>query len=182
MARYNACQQASIRGGSIIQDTVSTPPKTQPLATGSATEVDDPDAARLRLAIDRLSRRLRPTEAGAGLTPSQTSVLFTIVRRGPIGLAEVAEIERLNPTMLSRIVTGLCSAGLISREPDPEDRRAARVRATVAGQRLRKRIHRERANALQRHIATLDERQRRALGEALPVLEALVEQIPRTGQ
>ncbi len=125
---------------------------------------------------------MRPTEAGAGLTPSQTSVLFTIVRSGPIGLAEVADVERINPTMLSRIVAELCNTGLISREPDPEDRRAARVRATAAGQRLRKRIHRERANALQRHVATLDARQRRALGDALPVLEALAEQIPRTSQ
>jgi DNA-binding MarR family transcriptional regulator len=161
-----------------MQDTVSKHPHTQPLATESAADTDDPDVARLRVAIDKLSRRLRPTEAGAGLTPSQTSVLFTVVRRGPIGLAEVAEIERINPTMLSRIVAELCNAGLISREPDPEDRRAARVRATAAGQRLRKRIHRERANALQRHIATLDACQRRALSDALPVLEALAEQIP----
>jgi len=165
-----------------MQDTISKHPHTPPLATESAADTGDPDVARLRMAIDKLSRRLRPTEAGAGLTPSQTSVLFTVVRRGPIGLAEVAEIERINPTMLSRIVAELCNAGLISREPDPEDRRAARVRATAAGQRMRKRIHRERANALQRHIATLDQRQRRALGEALPVLEALAEQIPRTSQ
>jgi DNA-binding MarR family transcriptional regulator len=168
--------------GPPIEDTVSTHPHAQPLTTDSAADVDNPDVARLRVAIDKLSRRLRPTEAGAGLTPSQTSVLFTVVRRGPIGLAEVAEIERINPTMLSRIVAELCNAGLISREPDPEDRRAARVRATAAGQRMRKRIHRERANELQRHIATLDARQRRALGDALPVLEALAERIPRTSQ
>ncbi len=165
-----------------MPDTVSTHSQAQPLATESVAGTDDLDVARLRMAIDKLSRRLRPTEAGAGLTPSQTSVLFTVVRRGPLGLAEVAEIERVNPTMLSRIVAELCDAGLISREPDPEDRRAARVRATAAGQRMRKRIHRERANALQRHVATLDARQRRALRDSLPVLEALAERIPRTSR
>ncbi|MGA7703597.1 MAG: MarR family winged helix-turn-helix transcriptional regulator [Solirubrobacteraceae bacterium] len=165
-----------------MQDTLFRHPQAQSSAAGDGADTDVPDVARLRVAIDKLSRRLRPTEAGASLTPSQTSVLFTVVRRGPIGLAEVAEIERINPTMLSRIVAELCSAELISREPDPEDRRAARVRATAAGQRLRKRIHRERANALKRHIATLDARQRRALNDALPVLEALAEQIPRTSQ
>jgi DNA-binding MarR family transcriptional regulator len=165
-----------------MQDTISTRPHVQPTASDDGASIENPDVTRLRVAIDKLSRRLRPTEAGARLTPSQTSVLFTVVRRGPIGLAEVADIERINPTMLSRIVAELCNAGLISREPDPEDRRAARVRATAAGQRLRKRIHRERANALQRHVVTLDAGQRRALSDALPVLEALAERIPRTDQ
>ena len=102
-----------------MQDTVSKDPHTQPPTTESAGDAGNPDVARLRVAIDKLSRRLRPTEAGAGLTPSQTSVLFTVVRRGPVGLAEVAGIERINPTMLSRIVAELCNAGLISREPRP---------------------------------------------------------------
>ncbi|MGH2864444.1 MAG: hypothetical protein ACRDJX_04250, partial [Solirubrobacteraceae bacterium] len=53
---------------------------------------------RLRAVIGRLSRRLRPTLAGSGLSPSQISVLFTVVRLGPIGLSELAAIESLNPT------------------------------------------------------------------------------------
>ena len=56
---------------------------------------------RLRAVIGRLSRRLRGTSAGAGLTPSQASILFTVVRKGPIGLSELAELESINPTMLS---------------------------------------------------------------------------------
>jgi DNA-binding MarR family transcriptional regulator len=144
----------------------------------------DPDSpeleatARLRVVIGRLSRRLRPTVAGSGLTPSQTSVLFTIVRLGPLGLSEVAEIESLNPTMLSRITAQLCDAGLISREASPGDRRAALVRATPAGRRMRERIHRERTAALGAHVEALEEEQREALWEALPVLEELAEQLP----
>ena len=40
-------------------------------------------SARLRAVIGRLGRRLRPTRAGSGLTPTQISVLFTLVRDGP---------------------------------------------------------------------------------------------------
>jgi len=141
--------------------------------------VDGDPTTRLRVVIDKLSRRLRPTEAGSGLTPSQTSVLFTVVRLGPLGPSEISEIERINPTMLSRIIAQLCHAGLISRESDPADKRAALVKATAAGQRLRKRIHRERAEALQEHIGNLGDAQRERLWDALPVLEALAEQIPR---
>ena len=128
--------------------------------------------------IGRLSRRLRPTVAGSGLTPSQISVLFTIVRRGPLGLSELAEIESLNPTMLSRITAQLCDAGLIRRSADPGDRRAAFVVATAAGRRMRERIHRERTQALSAHVEQLDEQQREALWNALPVLEELAERLP----
>jgi len=140
-------------------------------------ELEEP-SARLRAVIGRLSRRLRPTVAGSQLTPSQTSVLFSIVRFGPIHLSELARIEGINPTMLSRIAAILADAGLISRSADPADRRSAFVQSTAAGRRMRERIQRERALALGAHIGELDEREQRALWDALPVLEALAERIP----
>jgi DNA-binding MarR family transcriptional regulator len=136
------------------------------------------DTARLRAVIGRLARRLRPTVAGSALTPSQISVLFTIVRHGPLRLSEVAEIESVNPTMLSRITAQLCEAGLIRRSADPGDRRAAFVHATAAGRKIRDRIHRERTQALSRHVEGLDDLQREALWKALPVLEQLAELLP----
>lgn len=143
-----------------------------------ALSTDSDPVTRLRAVIGKLSGRLRPTVAGSGLTPSQTTVLFTVARLGPLGLTEISEIEGINPTMLSRIAAQLCKSELISREPDPADKRAALVRATPAGQRLRKRIHRERTEALQQHMAKLTEEQRELLWSALPVLETLAEQIP----
>ena len=87
------------------------------ITTTAATEhSQEEQSARLRAVIGRLSRRLRPTVAGSGLTPSQISVLFTTVRLGPIGLSELAAIEGFNPTMLSRLTAQLCDAGLIRRE------------------------------------------------------------------
>ncbi len=139
----------------------------------------EPDSTtRLRTVIGKLSRRLRPTVTGSGLTPSQTSVLFTIVRLGPLRLSEVAELESLNPTMLSRITAQLCDSGLIKRSADPRNRRSAVVQATAAGRRTRERIHREQTRALATHIEELDERQRQVLWEALPVLEELAQRLP----
>jgi DNA-binding MarR family transcriptional regulator len=132
---------------------------------------------RLRAAIGKLSRRLRPTLAGSDLSASQISVLFTVVRQGPVGLSELAAIEGLNPTMLSRITAHLCDAGLIVRSADPGDRRSANVLATAAGRRMRKRIHRERTRVLDAHVQELDEFQRQALWSALPVLEQLAERL-----
>jgi DNA-binding MarR family transcriptional regulator len=133
---------------------------------------------RLRAAIGRLSRRLRPTVAGSGLSPSQISVLFTVVRVGPLGLSELAQVEGLNATMLSRITAQLSEQGLIVRSSDPGDRRSAIVTATAAGRRLRERIHRERTRALSEHVEALGEREREALWRALPVLEELAQRLP----
>jgi DNA-binding MarR family transcriptional regulator len=153
---------------------VSSPATTE-LDLADSTQTDF--APRLRTVIGRLSRSLRPTLAGSGLTPSQTSVLFTIVRLGPLGLSELAEIEDLNPTMLSRITAGLCNRALIDRVPDPGDKRAALVEATAEGRRIRKRIHRERTRALSGYVDQLADADRRALMQALPVLEILAEQM-----
>lgn len=134
-------------------------------------------SARLRLCLARLSRRLRPTVAGSDLTPSQIAVLFTIVRDGPLGLSELAGLEGINPTMLSRIAAHLASKGLISRSADPADRRAAVVAATAAGRRMRELVQRERTRALSEHIAQLSAAERRSLERALPAMEALAHRL-----
>jgi DNA-binding MarR family transcriptional regulator len=153
-----------------MTNTIATPLEGSERAPFDADSTD-----RLRAAIGKLSRRLRPTVAASGLTPSQVSVLFTVARRGPLGLSDLAEIEAMNPTMVSRIVVQLGELGLIKRESRAEDRRAATVTATAAGRRVRERVHRERSRALGEHMLELAEGERRALLAALPALEHLVE-------
>jgi DNA-binding MarR family transcriptional regulator len=132
-------------------------------------------STQLRILIGRLSRRLRQTEAGAGLTPTQLSVLATVVRHGPLGLAQLSQREGINPTMLSRIAAKLTDASLITRRPDPTDGRAALLLPTERGRRLHRRIQAERNDVLGQRIQSLPEAQRRLLIEALPALELLAE-------
>lgn len=134
-------------------------------------------ATRLRAVVGKLSRRLRPTLAGTGLTPTTISVLFSVSRRGPLRLSELAELEGLNPTMLSRVIAELTGQGLVRRVADPGDRRAALVEATAAGKRLREKILNERSDVLNVQLGQLTPDERRALAEALPVLEALAERL-----
>ena len=131
------------------------------------------DVTRLRTAIGMLARSLRYTEAGAGLTPSELTVLSTIARSGPIGLSELAAQQRLNPTMLSRIAGKLCEAGLIERTAAPTDRRAAVVDVTAAGRRRHRAIQAERTESLTRQVEALTPADAAALLAALPALEAL---------
>jgi DNA-binding MarR family transcriptional regulator len=109
-------------------------------------------------------------------------VLFTIVRLGPLRISELAELEGLNPTMLSRVIADLVAQELVSRVKDPDDRRAGLVEATPAGVALRARINAERNDALGRELAALPAADRAALERALPVLEALDERLKAARQ
>src|ERR1700712_3306798 len=96
-------------------------------ATTTVTAIDAEQVARLRATIGRLARQMRASAADAGLTPTQMSVLNSVVRHGPLRLAELQVIESVNPTMLSRVVGKLEDAGLIERVVDPADRRVVTV-------------------------------------------------------
>jgi DNA-binding MarR family transcriptional regulator len=137
--------------------------------------MDDDAAIRLRRVIGKLARQLNASSTGAGLTPSQASVLGLIVARGPIGLGELAGLEGLNPTMLSRVIGKLQSMGLIDRIPDPADLRSASVASTAAGRRIDQQIKARRAAAVSQCLEQLTAGQVSVLTEALPALEALAE-------
>ena len=145
----------------------------------SAPALDADTSARLRAIIGRLSRRLRPTAAGAaaGLTPTRTSVLLSVVRDGPIRLSDLAGAEGINPTMLSRVVSDFVEAGLLARISDESDRRSAWVEATAAGRRLSERMRRERTDALNVALEALSDAERQQIEKALPALEGLAEQL-----
>ena len=146
---------------------------------GTGTQVERETVERLRAALGRTSRFLRSTDAGEGLTPTELSILATITRRGSLRLTELAEFERVNPTMLSRIAGRLAEDKLISRQPDAEDRRAVRVEATSAGRALHERIRAERTAALASRLDELPDDDVAALLAALPALEALADGLRR---
>jgi DNA-binding MarR family transcriptional regulator len=144
-----------------------------------APRIDEDTAVRLRLAIARLSRRLRPTAAGsaAGLTPTRISVLLTVVREERIRISALAATEGLNPTMLSRAISRLTEEGLIARVGDDQDRRSAWVQSTAAGRRLAERMRRERTDALNQALDGLSAADRQRIERALSALEGLAEQL-----
>ena len=141
--------------------------------------------ARLRGVISRLARQLNETSTGEGLTPTQYSVLALVRVRGPLGLAELTELEGLNPTMLSRIVKVLDERGLIRRLPDPSDMRAARVEVTPAGERVHERVREQRTQGLAECLEQLPPQTTDLLLAAVPAMEALAETVKfpsRTGR
>jgi DNA-binding MarR family transcriptional regulator len=143
--------------------------------------MDDEGAIRLRGVISKLARELNASSTGEGLTPSQASALSLIVARGPLGLTELGERERINPTMLSRVIGRLVEMNLITRTPDPADLRSVSVLGTAAGRRVDKKVKARRAAAVSECLALLPAEQVTALTEALPALENLAETMRQHG-
>lgn len=137
------------------------------------------EISRLRAALARIARLVDRQVSGDGLTRTQLSVLGTAARLGDVGISELAEIEGLNPTMLSRLVGKLEVAGLVERCPDAEDRRAVRVSVTEAGVGLHERLRRQRTELFADRLEGLSAEHATDLLAALPALEALAENMRR---
>ena len=71
----------------------------------------------------------------------------------------------------------MLEAGLLHRESDAGDRRAAWVSVTKAGHRLAERMRRERTEAVNAAMGGLSADQSALIEAALPALEALSEQL-----
>ncbi len=130
-------------------------------------------AGRLRIAVNRLHRRLRQESLG-GLSPAQASALGSVVRHGSPTLGELAAIEQVQPPTMTRIVASLSEAGMVTRVADPDDRRSARVRITTAGERALERMRTRKNAFLLRRLdeLTTDEQQRAT--ELVELLEHLL--------
>ena len=136
------------------------------------------DVARLRVAIARLSRRLRRHEL-AGLTPTQLSALATVERAGPLRLGDLAAAEGIAPSTLTRLVTALEERGYVDRGPVPGDARASTLAITPTGHTVLERIRQESTTVLADSLRTLTGGQLAALAAALPALEQLADADPR---
>ena len=129
-------------------------------------------AARLRLVLARLHRRIRQ-QTPLSLSSSQVSALASVEELGPVRLSDLAAAEGVSLPTLSRIVASLETQRLLVRKPDPGDGRAAQLSVTEAGRRELEELRTERSALLTQRLASLEPAQRAALEGALDALEAI---------
>ena len=140
-------------------------------------DVPQIDVTRLRVAIARVSRRLRRHEL-AGLTPTQLAALATVESAGPLRLGDLAAAERIAPSTLTRLVTALEDLGYVARCAVPGDARASTLTITPRGQAALERIRQETTVVLADSLRALPPDQLAALAAALPALERLADANP----
>jgi DNA-binding MarR family transcriptional regulator len=128
-------------------------------------------ADRLHSAAIHLLRRLRREDDASGLPAPQLSAMSVIVFGGAIPQGALANAEQVRPPTITKLVAALEEQGLVEREPDPQDRRVMRVKATARGTRLLHDGRRRRVASLAASLGELAAADRAALARAIPILE-----------
>lgn len=142
----------------------------------SSDQLDD-EGARLasafRIAVMRLSRRLRSERSDETLGLSQLSALASLMRSGPLSPTALAEIERIQPPSMTRVITALEERGLVERAPHSSDRRQSVIEITEGGRSIVLEDRRRRAAWLAMRFATLSKDEQAQIAAVLPIIERI---------
>lgn len=111
-------------------------------ATGSTAPDGISELAEL---FSHAARRLRRGSAAQlaplGLTYGQAKLLHLVAVAGhPLRMADIASHLEVVPRSVTTMVDGVEAAGLVTRRPDPDDRRSVLVELTSAGRRLQEQL------------------------------------------
>jgi DNA-binding MarR family transcriptional regulator len=128
-------------------------------------------ATTLRDAITRLNRRIRKERPVGDLTFSQLSVLTSLQLAGALTPRELADIERVQPPTMTKIVGKLEERGLVARTPHPTDGRQVILAATEEGRAVYAQFERARNEWLARQLAQLSPDEREALARAAEIMQ-----------
>ncbi len=132
-----------------------------------------PLANELRLAIHRLTRRLRQQHPTHDLTLTQISALAIIWREGPITAGELAVREQVRPPSITRVVDGLEAANVVVRKDNPADGRQVLLEITEEGVRRMETYIEAREAWLAQQLADLSVKDREILHRAAAILNDL---------
>ncbi|MGB2716905.1 MAG: MarR family transcriptional regulator [Vicinamibacterales bacterium] len=130
-------------------------------------------ADRLHSAAIHLLRRVRKADVQTGLSAARLSALSVIVFGGPIRISALAKAEQVRTPSITPIVAALEREGLVTRESDVSDARAALLRATVKGARLMAEGRARRVSLLAAELNDLSPEDRATLSRAADILERL---------
>ncbi|MFJ2607852.1 MULTISPECIES: MarR family winged helix-turn-helix transcriptional regulator [unclassified Streptomyces] len=133
--------------------------------------------AGLRLAVGRVTRRLRQAHAVGDVSLSEVSVLARLSGEGPGSPSALAESERVRPQAMATTLAGLERRGLVRRTRHEADGRRSVVAVTEEGRTV---LAERRSASVRRLDAVLEEfseRERAVLAAAVPLLDRLAERL-----
>jgi len=134
---------------------------------GAADEL----ARSLREAIQRLNRRVRQTRPVGDLTYGQLSALTSLQLAGALTPRELADVERVQPPTMTKIVGKLEQRGLVARTPHPTDGRQVILAPTEQGRAMYAQFEKLRHEWLADQLAALKPEDRAVLVRAAEILQ-----------
>ncbi|WP_076262894.1 MarR family winged helix-turn-helix transcriptional regulator [Intrasporangium flavum] len=131
----------------------------------------DPSLDELLVGAARALRRRWAGGLGPDLTPHDARALRVIGHHGPTRLGVVADHLRIAPRSVTDVVDRLEQRGLVTRAPDPADRRALTVSLTDRGESALAEVDEARRVESTDFFGVLSERERSSLAAILTRLD-----------
>jgi DNA-binding MarR family transcriptional regulator len=133
------------------------------------------DDQEVRLAIQRLARRIRSMQGDERVTEGQRSVLFALSNEGAQTLGSLSEHERVTPPSMNRTINALVEAGLVTRVSATDDARKVIIDLSDAGRTFIRDTKRKREAWFTKRLAALTPAERAIIGEAAPLLRKIAD-------
>ena len=128
---------------------VEAPARPSPSDGGPVAELERAVTVIVRWAHSREVQLETMHRARCDLPVASASLLHRIATCGPVHPSELAAYYGVDNSTITPRLQRLERSGLLTREADPRDGRAALVRITPTGQRLRRRLHQARRTLLE---------------------------------
>jgi DNA-binding MarR family transcriptional regulator len=135
-------------------------------------------AFRLVLAMTRLQRRVRSQRTAAEPSLAQDSVLSCLYHNGPMPVGQLAALEGVQPSSMTRAVALLEAHGLVTRQQVSGDRRQVILDLTALGRERVRSGATLRARWLEAHLDVLTEHEHSILSAAADILTKIATREP----
>jgi DNA-binding MarR family transcriptional regulator len=120
---------------------------------GSLDSINHTLARVMRLSGSRSMFARQAAAAGVDLAQPSYVLLRTLIDEGPLPMGGLARIAHMDVGMAARQVNALVEARLVTRQPDPADRRVSLVAASPDGHRVAGALQDVRRRHLQRALS-----------------------------
>jgi len=142
-------------------------------------------AMELTEVVTRLRRALRTSirtdYTWEALPMARVELLMALQEHQPVRVGRLANLLRLAPNTVSGLVQAVVESGLVTRAPDPADRRVAVVELTPAGHAQLADWERAHQQRIGDALGRLPASEQASIRGALPALALLVDHLATPG-
>jgi DNA-binding MarR family transcriptional regulator len=142
---------------------------------GARDDLNRSTATAVRAAVGMIKRRTRDTFTDDQETTPELSALSQIDRTGPTTIAELARVKQITPQAMGSTVASLEKQGLVTRAPDPHDKRRSLLTATDAGREALRLGRDAVSDRMARALESFTDDEVATLAAAAPLLERLAQ-------
>jgi DNA-binding MarR family transcriptional regulator len=133
------------------------------------------DDQEIRLAIQRLARRIRSMQSDETVTEGQRAVLFALANNGAQTLGSLSEHERVTPPSMNRTINALVKAGLVTRVGAEDDGRKVSIDLSPSGCTYIADTKRKRDAWFTRQLERLTLEQREIIDQSATILREIAD-------